>query len=334
MKKKSVVSLVLVMTFLLSMTTTVSAQGREKVIETDGLKIDIPIYAKTYAYLTLKDFEEEGIEDAKDFFENAGWVFEKDHMYKVVRLMGGDIEINGKNYLINKDGLVSLDISENTSYLKSNELSKKIKTEKNYITLDDLNKEEIKTNLLTTNVYFTDKPVETTITNALEINAFSSVRNIKKQNYDLALVIEEDIFELLDHMDEQEEEMYKEMASMSVDFESPGHGTPYKVGDQVHCNRFNGPRTDDVHYSKAKDPAKTLRNFEYSDCATCLGSGISFCRKSDKCNQLGPGSRAACSTFTIYSDTGKACPKTYHRHYQFECQFDTERWMRSPWYGY
>lgn len=191
---------------------------------------------------------------------------------------------------------------------------------------------ELNTNLCAQRVSITTKHVEPTIQGELEraVYALDTDDSALVDEHSPKILIEEDLFDLFDLMDEKNEE-YLASLSEDLDFVGPPYGTKYSVGDQVHCNRFNGPHTDDIHYSKLAHPIKAATNFNGSDCDVSLQQ-VTFCRNSDKCNLLGPGSRAACSTFTAYT-SGRACPKTYHSHtYEF-AKFDTNRYFNSPWYG-
>lgn len=84
----------------------------------------------------------------------------------------------------------------------------------------------------------------------------------------------------------------------------------YKPGDKVHCNRFNGPLTDDVHYPKTHWRAYV--NFAGSDCQLAITSSNpvgKLCAldytSSPWCN--GSGGPAACSKVIGHSTK-------YHRH--------------------
>lgn len=73
----------------------------------------------------------------------------------------------------------------------------------------------------------------------------------------------------------------------------PAHGTKiYKFGDKVHCNRFNGPNTDNKHYAKYK--AGALINFYDSDCDRAVRKG--YCSLlNDHCNSSSTYHRGWCS---------------------------------------
>jgi hypothetical protein len=83
-----------------------------------------------------------------------------------------------------------------------------------------------------------------------------------------------------------------------------GYYDKYKKGDFVHCNRFNGPSSDDVHYPKTN--WKALRNFAHSDCDDAFAIRCLKDYNSETwCN--GSGGAAACSGKLGHS-------KKYHRH--------------------
>ncbi len=89
-----------------------------------------------------------------------------------------------------------------------------------------------------------------------------------------------------------------------------GYYDEYSEGDKVHCNRFNGPASDNVHYPKSH--WKAYLNFVGSDCQLAitgdeiLGNLCVLDYTDDPwCN--GVGGPAACS-FVIGHST------TYHKH--------------------
>lgn len=101
---------------------------------------------------------------------------------------------------------------------------------------------------------------------------------------------------LIEHMDK----------SLANTIQTLGYGDKYRVGDWVHCNRSNGPMSDDVHYDKWSDPIKAIRNFTGSDCDLALLSWRK-CDASNWCNVKGNGPAADCSARIGHK-------KTYHRH--------------------
>lgn len=88
-------------------------------------------------------------------------------------------------------------------------------------------------------------------------------------------------------------------------FSPPAHGKKvYKNGDLVHCNRFNGPASDNKHY--AKTHARAYINFAGSDCATGVARG--HCTYiNDVCNSSNRYHRGWCSWQIGHK-------LTYHKH--------------------
>lgn len=92
---------------------------------------------------------------------------------------------------------------------------------------------------------------------------------------------------LMDRMD-MADAMQKRFKSANVSMLRAGHKgyyDKYNVGDWVHCNRFNGPATDDVHYPKTHWRAYV--NFVQSDCDIALANSTK-CWGWSYCNQSGP----------------------------------------------
>lgn len=119
--------------------------------------------------------------------------------------------------------------------------------------------------------------------------------------------------ELLTVMDEKEAK-YRSDNNMTP----MNYGKKYKTGDWVHCNRFNGPFTDHVHYNyrtgSAAEKAKAAKNGYFSDCYSSLFFRLAGCTSlgSCVCNNPTPG---YCSTFLKDAATGKKCPTTYHANH-------------------
>lgn len=316
-KSKKVIPIFMILVMFFSLANAKSINAEENNL--------IPVYAKTKVDLTIKDFIQEGYDEEKiiSMFSKHGWIFEDNHMYRTTRLMGGDIEINGVNFKINKDGFVNLNKGNYDTFPKNGNKY-----------LDVSSGEELDTNLRAEKVSITEDKIETTLQSTLEKAIYEKdTQSLSKVNQNSKkILIEENLFELLELMDEKENK-YLNISPASRDFNPPPYGTKYEIGDHVHCNRFNGPHSDQIHYSKTKNPVKTMINFNGSDCGVSTEQ-VTFCRKSDNCNQIGSGSRAACSTFMVYKDSGKNCPKTYHSHTYDYCAFDTERYFSSKWYGY
>jgi len=123
-----------------------------------------------------------------------------------------------------------------------------------------------------------------------------------------------DLGELFDQMNESEinpetsEELtfmpYHNMSYKPI-YSPPAHGTKvYKTGDKVHCNRFNGPKSDNKHYSKTKP--KALINFNGSDCDIAVRKG--YCKLlNDNCNTSSTYHRGWCSEKIAHNIN-------YHKH--------------------
>ncbi|EDU38755.1 hypothetical protein B2H94_02690 [Clostridium sporogenes] len=126
--------------------------------------------------------------------------------------------------------------------------------------------------------------------------------------------------ELLEKMDQLEDSCGKDLhnARSLKASARKGYGDKYYTGDTVHCNRFNGQLTDDVHYNwrtgSAADKAKAVRNFYASDCHIALVQAGSGCTSKGSC-QCNTTKRAAyCSSFTRDENSLRNCPYTYHKH--------------------
>lgn len=96
------------------------------------------------------------------------------------------------------------------------------------------------------------------------------------------------------------------------------YGSKYYEGDDVHCNRFNGQLSNDVHYNwRTTNPieiAQAAKNFYASDCHIALVQAGSGCTSSGSCLCNGTEDAAYCSSFTKDEGTGKYCPSTFHHH--------------------
>lgn len=82
--------------------------------------------------------------------------------------------------------------------------------------------------------------------------------NVENINVHLVAVFTVNIGKLFDHMD-------SEQFKISL---RKGYGDKYYTGDWVHCNRFNGPSSGDVHYPKSNP--RSWVNFAGSDCDLAL----------------------------------------------------------------
>ena len=118
-------------------------------------------------------------------------------------------------------------------------------------------------------------------------------QNIKKDDDGkYRVILEQNLSELIDEVDNHE-----------------GHGDNYQLfdyydkyspGDWVHCNRFNGPNTDDVHYPKTHWRAYV--NFYHSDCDF---GALRYCKSHKNCNQ---------KEMAAYCSYMQGHETTYHRH--------------------
>lgn len=129
--------------------------------------------------------------------------------------------------------------------------------------------------------------------------------------------------ELLAKMDEIEDEYIQNNSSDILDAnlsDTPrkGYGDKYYTGDSVHCNRFNGHLTDDVHYNwrtgSVSEKAAAMKNFYSSDCHVALIQAGSGCTSIGSCNCNTTQKAAYCSGFVRDNNTGANCPYTYHKH--------------------
>jgi len=89
-----------------------------------------------------------------------------------------------------------------------------------------------------------------------------------------------------------------------------GYYDEYSKGDWVHCNRFNGPASDNVHYPKSHWRAALNFVGRYCQLAITINKKYgSLCAldytSNTWCN--GYGGAAACSGVIGHS-------KTYHKH--------------------
>lgn len=92
----------------------------------------------------------------------------------------------------------------------------------------------------------------------------------KDENGEYKVIIEQNLNEILGHMEEHS----------SDGVSTFGYGDTYKEGDWVHCNRFNGPRSNNKHLQKWKPQA--IINFYHSDCDY---GALRYCKSHKNCNQ-------------------------------------------------
>lgn len=94
------------------------------------------------------------------------------------------------------------------------------------------------------------------------------------------------------------------------------YGSRYYPGDHVHCNRFNGPLSDCIHYDKKTHLGPALKNFFGSDCDASVknfGPCVSFLHQY--CNlPLSGDTLAACSRLT-HHESGIQCSDKFHTHF-------------------
>lgn len=133
--------------------------------------------------------------------------------------------------------------------------------------------------------------VDNSTTNPEETNDSDKVYECFKDNEII------NVSSLLDDTVDTTESLNSEVsfrsASPGIYSPVPAHGSKvYRTGDKVHCNRFNGPRSDNKHYSK-KSPRAYI-NFIGSDCAVAVSKGL--CKPvSDHCNTSITYHRGWCS---------------------------------------
>nr|WP_000473130.1 hypothetical protein [Bacillus cereus] len=98
------------------------------------------------------------------------------------------------------------------------------------------------------------------------------------------LVLEQNLSEVIEKMDNHEghDNMTHADQSLLNPFSDVtyGYGDTYRNGDWVHCNRFNGPLSDNRHLRKTNPQA--IINFYMSDCD--LGA-LRYCLNHANCNQ-------------------------------------------------
>ncbi|KXZ16562.1 hypothetical protein P4T89_09080 [Bacillus nakamurai] len=133
----------------------------------------------------------------------------------------------------------------------------------------------------------------------------NTTKNVKKsEDGKYRLVIEQDLGEVIDEMDEHSHDSDMEgmthLSTQSSTIGTLGYGDKYKPGDWVHCNRFNGPHTDDRHLQKWHPQA--IINFYHSDCDY---GALRYCKSHKNCNQK---YRAAYCSWKLGHST------KYHRH--------------------
>lgn len=259
--------------------------------EIEDTLIEVPVYIKTSDMLERTAFEEvftkEDINDFKTLWDTEV-IYDADTV-EIVRKRQMIPASNHEITLYADDKPVTL---SKTGTIK---VPKDTKTVSRVLSsdLDTINADDYKTEVSET-FYFAD---------LLQAD----------KNYEV--VFEASCGELIARMDEQEEKCANKL-SVEEREAHKGYGDKYLPGDWVHCNRFNGPKSDWVHYNwRGGNPievAKALRNFSGSDCDMALLAG-SGCMSIGSC-QCNTSKRAAyCSSFTKYED-GTNCAYHFHRH--------------------
>lgn len=150
-----------------------------------------------------------------------------------------------------------------------------------------------------------------TLNNPLLITEFNMKDNPE-------IVFSDDAVNVLKTMQEKADE-YNKNVELFNRVETKPYGSKYYEGDDVHCNRFNGPQSDSVHYNWRDifQLDKALKNFRGSDCQVALSAGSNCPSMGEEpfCNSQYEA--AWCSRYTLYrtsSGTLKFCPKTFHKH--------------------
>lgn len=132
-------------------------------------------------------------------------------------------------------------------------------------------------------------------------------------SFDDEIIFTSSCEDLIARMGENEEKCTAYQSSREA---RKGYGDKYEPGDWVHCNRFNGPNSDCVHYNwRGLNPAEVanaLKNFQGSDCQVALLSG-SNCTSIGSCQCNTDEEAAYCSSYTKDA-RGWNCAYHFHRH--------------------
>lgn len=126
----------------------------------------------------------------------------------------------------------------------------------------------------------------------------SSVK--KNANGEYNLVITQDVGEMIDEMENHEHAEAHSDSHHHMAVQALSYGKYYKKGDWVHCNRFNGPWSNNQHLPKTNPQA--IINFALSDCDY---GATRYCRNHANCNQK---YRAAYCSYKLGHST------KYHKH--------------------
>lgn len=101
----------------------------------------------------------------------------------------------------------------------------------------------------------------------------------KNENGEYELILEQNLNEIIGNMDEHDSSGEHKIGLAKVKMPPYGSKT-FKYGDPVHCNRFNGPKSNNKHLQKWKPQA--IINFYHSDCDY---GALRYCKAHNKCNQ-------------------------------------------------
>ncbi|WP_026701717.1 hypothetical protein [Salibacterium aidingense] len=125
----------------------------------------------------------------------------------------------------------------------------------------------------------------------IEVKIGEEEKEVKKQeNGSYEVIVKKSASQMFENMDSKHEDMIGTLA----------YGETYSDGDWVHCNRFNGPQSNDKHLRKTNPQAYI--NFVLSDC----DMGALFnCITHNTCNQE---EMAAYCSLQIGHET------LYHKH--------------------
>lgn len=277
-RKKAMVLIltVIMMSWSMFFTNTTSAEERKN----NGLA----------EYMLITFLEDDEITDSqKEELENVGWKVEGNRVYKIGNFGEGTIKVNGKDTAINSDGSFFVEENLDKITVSVNEQEEKV-VEKDSngqyhfvqpISWDHFNEvmdhhdqesQESNTSALNS----TDQNIE----DHTDLNIVNTNNSMSGNVQTLGTTYDNNNVVKVDYYDK------------------------YKKGDWVHCNRFNGPSTDGVHYPHSN--WRALRNFAHSDCDDAFAIRCLKDYTSETwCN--GSGGAAACSGKLGHS-------KKYHKH--------------------
>lgn len=100
----------------------------------------------------------------------------------------------------------------------------------------------------------------------------------KDENGEYQVILEQNLNEIIGDMEDHEE--HNDMDNNTPPIQTFAYGQTYKTGDWVHCNRFNGPKSNHKHLEKWKPQA--IINFYHSDCDY---GALRYCKSHKNCNQ-------------------------------------------------